>query len=160
MFRKIRILTLVASFALLGGVPISASAQDLSESHLQAARDAVFLSDITVPFQVLLPRMAEQLKASLISSSPDERDKANLLVDTHVLALEPRFRDLEEEAARIFANNFSEIELKEISTFFGSTTGRKYLDTNAIRAGEVGAAAKVWDSYVTTELHRNVFSEW
>jgi hypothetical protein len=160
MFRKIRILTLVASFALLGGVPISASAQDLSESHLQAARDAVFLSDITVPFQVLLPRMAEQLKSSLIGSSPDERDKVNLLVDTHVLALEPRFRDLEADAARIFANNFSETELKEISTFFGSTVGRKYLDTNAIRAREVDHAAQRWALSVNRELRGNVLREW
>ncbi len=42
--------------------------------------------------------------------------------------LQPRFSELNDEVARLYATNFSEQELKEILTFYKTPSGKKTFD--------------------------------
>src|SRR5690606_30103511 len=59
----------VATVALAVAMP--AFAQEISESHLKAARDAVASINATDSFDGILPQAAAALQASLIQKNPD-----------------------------------------------------------------------------------------
>ena len=67
-----------------------------------------------------------------------------------------RRSDLEGEARRLFAKNFTVEELDKITEFFGSDLGKKYLENTPILARELSKAARVWGQGINRDLTDNV----
>ena len=134
-------------------VPGAALAQD---GELSAARAAVTATDATGGFDNILPNASTALKNQLTAQNPDQAERIATVVDEEALALAVRRGDLETEAARLFANNFTADELKMIAEFFGSPTGKKYLDATPILARELSRAARTWAGGITRDLRENV----
>lgn len=134
----------------------SVSAQEISASHTAAARKALTASRATITFDTILIRAATSLKGQLAGTNPDKADEISAVVDNEAIALAPRRADLENEAARTFANTFSEAELAQIEQFFGSEVGKKYLDAAPVLARELGKSARVWANGIQRDLSENV----
>ncbi len=131
-------------------------AQDVPATHLRAARAAVSALQTTNQFDMILPEAALALKAQLIQKNPDLVSAINRIVDQQAIALAARRGDLEREAALIFARNYTEAELGEIASFFGSATGRKLLENDPIVTREVFRAADIWQTGISRDLAQNV----
>jgi len=145
-----------ALMAALFAVVTPVSAQEASPSHLDAARKALVATKATESFDNILLGASAQLKNQLTANNPDQSEKISAVVDEEAIALAPRRGDLETEAAKLFAANFSEDELKSIVEFFSSETGSKYLDKTPILARELGKAARIWAGGVQRDLGENV----
>ena len=141
----------IAATVAVGDVKPSI-AQDISESHLAAAQRAVNETNATTSYDVILLDAATRLKNDLTSTNPDQADLVAIVVDEEALKLAERRGALEREASRLFANSFSEAELNSIAEFFGSDTGRKYLEQTPILARELAKAARVWAAGITRDL--------
>ncbi len=133
-----------------------AVAQEVSPSHVSAARKALTATKATDSFDSILLTTSTNLKNNLTSNNPNLAEKIAEIVDEEAIALAARRGDLEQEAARLFANSFSEEELNTISTFFSSTAGQKYLDNTPILARELGKAARVWAAGIARDLNAKV----
>lgn len=138
-------------FVLTAGMS-AGFAQQPSESHLAAARKAIVATKATEAFDNILLESAQRIKDQLIGTSPDQVEKINAVVDEEAIALAVRRGDLEAEAARLFANAFTEAELIEITAFYNSPTGQKYLASTPILARELGKAARVWAGGINRDL--------
>src|SRR5690606_386003 len=68
---RIRRLAVACTAAALVSFSVPALAQDVSDSHLKAARDAVASINATDAFDAILPQAAASLQASLIQKNPD-----------------------------------------------------------------------------------------
>ena len=103
--RHIRVLGFcaVAAFTVQG-----AMAQDITESHLKAARDTIDVLGATDAYDAILPGAAEALKTELIKRDPNLEAIISATVDETALTLAARRRDLEDEAARAYATSFTE----------------------------------------------------
>ena len=156
MFSKIRTLALIATITVSSAVFTNSWAQELSEAHLDAARVAVEVTKATESFDSILLEASSTLKNQLTANNPDKAEQINTAVDEEAIALASRRGDLENEAVRLFANSFTEAELKEIGTFFGSEVGKKYLDSTPILARELSKAARIWANGVNRDLQENV----
>lgn len=131
-------------------------AQEISEAHLKAARDAISAEGATNSYDLLLPAAAQMLKTELIQQNPDLVDVITATVDEKALALASRRADLEREAALVYARTFSEAELVTIATFFNSEAGKKLLLQRPIVAREVTRAADIWQRGIQRDLAAEV----
>ena len=146
---------LYAAVALVGLAVSPALAQEISPSHLAAAREAVDSIDTTEQFDQILLNAATQIKAELIVNNPDLQAKISEMVDDSAIALAPRRADLENEIARIYAKMFTEQELREIAQFYTSEAGRKLIKQGPQATREMMAAADVWTNGIVRDLRES-----
>ncbi|HEV7434281.1 MAG TPA: DUF2059 domain-containing protein [Pseudorhizobium sp.] len=153
----------MTNFAVLGratalAVMIAASttlpvrAQEISEAHLDAARDAVAAINATDRYDNILPGLAERLKAQFIQATPNFQEQISQVVDEQALALASRRADLEREAATIYARAFTQEELQSISAFYATEAGKKLLSTGPLVARELTRAAEIWANGISRDL--------
>lgn len=150
-----RLIAPFSALVLMAGVH-AATAQEISETHLQAARQAISAINATEQFDEILPNAARALKAELIQKDPDLEALITKTVDDKAIALAARRSDLETESARAYAKAFSEDELKAIAAFYTSPAGKKLLSEGPIVTREVVRAANIWQNGVARDLARNV----
>lgn len=136
-----------------------AIAQDVSESHLAAARATINALEATDDFDDILPQAALALKNELIQKNPDLQAVINEVVDAKAIGLASRRADLEREAALVYAKAFTETELNEMTTFYNSPTGKKVMDSGPIVAREIIQAADIWQRGIARDLAAQVGEE-
>lgn len=146
---------LCAAVALAGLMATPALAQEISPSHLAAAREAVDAIDTTEQFDQILLNAATQIKAELIVNNPDLQSKISEMVDDSAIALAPRRADLENEIATVYAKMFTEQELREISQFYNSEAGRKLIRQGPQATREMMAAADIWTNGIVRDLRNS-----
>lgn len=139
--------------ASLAVAPLHAQEQDVTPSHLAAARAAVEAIGATEPFDNILLNAATQTKSELIINNPNLQTEISDMVDKEALALAPRRADLENEIARIYAKLFTEEELKQISDFYTSEAGQKLIKLGPVATNEMMSSADVWTKGILRDLH-------
>jgi len=153
-----RLAALAGALALLT-VAQPAFAQEISDSHLAAARTAIAALGATAEFDVILPQAAQALKTELIQKNPDMQADIIEIVDKTALSLAARRGDLEREAGLAYARVFTEQQLNEIATFYQSETGKKLISDGAIVMREVYRAAEIWQNGIARDLAQQVATE-
>lgn len=147
----------LTSFALISilsaGVLLStpAVAQDA-----KIAKKAISATGATDSFDLILPQAALTLKNRLSGNNPDKSDEIDDLVDAETFALAPRRAVLENEAAKLFSATFTDPELEQITAFFASPTGQKYLGNTPNLARELSKSARIWGTGIQRDLSKNV----
>jgi hypothetical protein len=134
----------------------SAVAQEVSETHLAAARAAIDALGSTDQFDGIIPGAAEQLKINLIRANADLQEVISTTVDEEALKIVPRRGDLEKEAAQIYAKAFTQEELTAIADFYNSPAGKKLIETGPLVTRELIRSADIWSSGVARDLADNV----
>jgi uncharacterized protein len=153
MIKLARLGRFAAATIVLSGIALgSASAQEVTDDQIKAARAAINALGITNQFDNILPNLAEQLKSTMIQANPNFGDAINSTVDGQALALAPRRADLEREAAITYAKAFTTDELKAIADFYNSPTGKKLLKDGPIATRELYKAADIWGQGISRDL--------
>ena len=149
---RVRRLSAFAAVAALVTFAAPTFAQEISESHLKAAREAIAATHATDIYDILLPQAADALKTQLIQKNPDLVDLIGKTVDEKALELAGRRADLEKEAALAYAKVFTEDELKAIAAFYATPAGLKVLSDGPRVTSEVGKAANIWQNGLVRDL--------
>ncbi|MFH1793875.1 MAG: DUF2059 domain-containing protein [Pseudomonadota bacterium] len=150
-----RVIAALATVAVLAGVSL-ASAQEISDSHLKAARAAITSIKATDSMDSILPQANQMLKVELIQKNPNLEEDIVRIVDEETLAIAPRRGDLEKEVAIVFAKGFTEQELTEIANFHNSPAGKKFLSDSPIVGREVSKAVDIWQLGIARDLSQAV----
>ncbi len=137
------------------GFATLSKAAEVTDEQLKAAYAAIKATGATVPFDSILPNIAEQLKASFIQASPNYQDIISSTVDDDALALAGRRGDLEKEAATVYAKTFTTDELNTIANFFNSDVGKKFLKDVPLANRELFKAADIWSAGVQRDLTKS-----
>ena len=135
-----------------GTLAMPARAQEISEEHLTAARDAIAAINATDRYDDILPGLAERLKAQFIQASPNFQAEISTAVDDEALTLATRRADLEREAAKIYAKAFTMEDLKAISAFYATEPGKKLLANGPLVSRELARAAEIWANGISRDL--------
>lgn len=135
--------------ALMAG---PAAADEITPSHLAAARDAVTASQAEKQFNDLLFSISQQVQSDLINQRPDLYSQVTDAVGAVALQLVARKADLDNDIARIWANTFTEDELKAIAAFYKTPVGIKFIDAGPQVFNQDLQAAKGWSDRVREEL--------
>ncbi|MGN6305972.1 MAG: DUF2059 domain-containing protein [Mesorhizobium sp.] len=154
--KRVRCLAAALAASAVIAFSLPALAQDISESHLKAAHEAVSALRATDPFDSILPSAAGALQQQLIQKNPDMEQLITTTVSEKALALASRRSDLENEAAMAYAKSFSEQELKDIAAFYSSPSGKKLLETGPFAMRELVKAADIWQNGIARDLAQQV----
>jgi uncharacterized protein len=149
----------VFAAALMPALLLPAIAQEIAESHLNAARAAVAAIQATDQFDAILPRAAEALRSELLRKDPNLVEQINTVIDDKTILLAGRRADLETEAARAYARVFTEEELNGITAFYNSPAGVKLLSDGPIVVRELIKAANIWQEGIARDLSVEVGKE-
>ncbi|MEO0636654.1 MAG: DUF2059 domain-containing protein [Pseudomonadota bacterium] len=133
-----------------------AIAQDISDSHLAAARATVNASEATTRFDIILPQVLQDVKTRFISNRPDLENEITEVANEEAIAIASRRADLEREVATIFARVFSEAELQELEAFYSTEVGKKLLAETDVIGRQILAASRVWANGIARDLEVNV----
>jgi hypothetical protein len=131
-------------------------AQELSESHLAAAKKVIATTNSTAKLNDILPTAAIRLVGPMISNRPDLESQISLFVNESALELAPRRGDLQVEVAKIYGRIFKEQELLEINKFFATDAGAKFLIQLPLVVREIDKASRVWGTGIRRDLARSV----
>ena len=138
---------------MLAMVAGSAQAQDeISDTHLKAARAAISSIHATDEFDGIISAAAAELKVQLYQKNPDLQPLISIIVDETALGLASRRADLEREAALAYARVFSEGELNDITGFYTSSVGKKLIGDGPIVTREIFKAADIWRAGIARDL--------
>jgi hypothetical protein len=104
-----------------------ANAQQPSAGAMASAKELVSVTGATTLFSPLIAGVVEQAKVLYLQQNPALSKDLNEIATQIRTGLEPRFVELTDEVARLYATNFTEQELKDILAFYKSTAGQKLL---------------------------------
>jgi uncharacterized protein len=138
--------TTIVSFSALS------SAQEFSESQLDAAKRASSSAPLSKDLDTVLPILVQRVQTRLISLRPDLHAEIIAVVQDVAFKLAARRADLDSAIALVWARIFSEEELNQIAEFYSSPVGKKFVEVGP----EIGATTiqtvDNWSSRVGEEL--------
>ena len=124
----IRTFRLACAAALIaGGLMGAAQAQAPSASALAAAKELVELKGGNKMFDPIIVNVVDQTRTALLRTNPQLTKELNEVASAVVVEYASKRAELMAEAAKFYANHFSEQELKDMTTFYRSTLGKKML---------------------------------
>jgi hypothetical protein len=152
LVHRVRRLSAALAASVIVATASPVFAQEISDAHLQAAREAVDAINATDIFDGILPAAAAALKSTLIEKNPDLQELITATVDQKALEMAGRRADLEKEAGLAYARVFAVEDLNAIATFYNSPAGKKLLADGPIVTREVTKAADIWQRGIVRDL--------
>ena len=138
-------------FALATFIPAS-HAQQPSAASIQLAKQLIATKGATVAFNPLIAGVVEQAKILFLQQNPSLGKDLNEVAAKIRTDLQPRFSEINDEVARLYATNFTEQELKDTLAFYQSPAGKKMLTTEpTIIESSMGFAGN-WANKLSEEV--------
>jgi uncharacterized protein len=98
-----------------------------SPASLLVAKQLITVTGATALFNPLIAGVVEQAKNLYLQQNPGLAKDLNEIANKMRKDLQPRFSELTNEVARLYATHFTEHELKDMLAFYRSPTGKKML---------------------------------
>ena len=154
MIQVIRRFACPAVFAVVLAVSPAAKAQQQQPSPgaMQAAKQLIATTGATTVFNPLIAGVVEQAKLLFLQQNPGLAKDLNEVAAKLRTDLQPRFGQITDEVAKIYAMNFTEQELKDILVFYQSPAGKKLLNTQPKVIESSMAFAQDWANKLSDEV--------
>ena len=98
---------------------------------MATAKELIAVTGATDLFNPLIAGVVEQAKLLFLQQNPALSKDLNEIAAKMRTDLAPRFAELTNEVAKLYATDFTEQELKDILAFYQSPAGKKLLDAAA-----------------------------
>jgi len=112
---------------LAAASPAALAQQQPSAASMLVAKQLIQVSGATTLFSPLISGVVEQAKILYLQQNPGLAKDLGEIAPKIREQLQPRFNELTDEVARLYATRFTEQELKAILAFYQSPTGKKML---------------------------------
>ena len=129
-----------------------AAAQQPAPSTMATAKELLMVKGATAMFDPLLPGMIESTKNTFLPSNPSLFKEFNEVAAKLRTELAPRRDDVINQIARLYAQRFTEAEMKEIIAFFRSPTGKKFASEEPLVIEQGLQQAETWAKNMSEEV--------
>ena len=130
VFQAMRRATRVGALAIgLIALAPAAYGQQPSAAAMATAKELITATGATAVFSPLIAGVVEQSKLLFLQQDPGLAKDLNEISAQIRADLAPRFSELTNEVATLYATHFTEDELKAILAFYQSPVGKKLLVT-------------------------------
>src|SRR5579862_8789301 len=96
----------------------AAHSQQPSAASTAVAKQLIATTGATTVFNPLIAGVVEQAKLLYLQQDPSLAKDLNEIAAQMRIDLQPRFNDITNEVAKVYATNFTEQELKDILAFY------------------------------------------
>jgi hypothetical protein len=137
----------------------TASAQNISKAAMQTAHQLVTVTGATALFSPLIAGVVEQSKLLYLQQNPALGKDLNEIAAKMRADLQPRFAEVQDEVAKLYAQHFTEQELKDILAFYQSPLGKKVLAEQPKVVDGSMKFAQDWANKLSEEVTRKMRDE-
>ena len=111
----------------------------VSASAMQAARDLLTVKNVAQVYVNAVPSIIQRTKDQFLANNLSYQKDLNEVAVTVAKDMAGKEKDIGEQMAKIYANDFTEQEMKDLTTFYKSALGQKLLtmEPTAIQASMV-----------------------
>lgn len=159
---KIPVLRRTATAALLSltlAMPAMAQQAEPTPEHLALARAVIDFTGATRAFDSVAPKLLQDARTMILRTHPAVQQD----LDSVIAGMESEFSDKEDELVddivRIYAEKFTEADLKEIAAFYQSPAGRKMTETIPEVLRESYQSAQEWGRELSVEVINRIREE-
>jgi hypothetical protein len=144
-FRLLKCLALVAALAF-GWVVLAgaARAQAPSPGALAAAKELVVLKGAGAMFDPIIPGVIESAKNQFMPTNPNLSGPLTEVANQLHKEYAPKRAELLDLVAKIYAQHFTEAELKDIVAFYKTPAGKKMITEEPAAINQSLTAAQGW----------------
>jgi uncharacterized protein len=143
---------LAAAAVALAAITPAAQAQQPPAASMAVAKQLIATTGATTVFNPLIAGVVEQAKLLYLQQNPGLAKDLNEVAAKLRTDLQPRFSELSDEVAKLYATNFSEQELKDILAFYQSPAGKKMLTVQPKVIDSSMAFAQNWANKLSDEV--------
>ncbi|HZQ11951.1 MAG TPA: DUF2059 domain-containing protein [Pseudolabrys sp.] len=147
-----------AAAALTVFVPV-VQAQQPSAASMAVAKQLIATTGATTVFNPLIAGVVEQAKLLYLQQNPGLAKDLNEVAAKLRTDLQPRFGEINDEVAKLYATNFSEQELKDILAFYQSPAGKKLLTEQPKVIDSSMVFAQTWANNLSEQVVRMIRDE-
>ena len=122
-------LALIAAPAVAQAPPAATTGKPASPAAIAAAKEILAMKNANAMYANAVPGLVEQTKNVLLQSNLNYQKDLNEVAVIVAQKLAGREKEIGDGMASIYANEFSEQELKDLVTFYKSPLGQKLLAT-------------------------------
>jgi hypothetical protein len=160
MMRKIVLIlaSLIAFNAQLGTVQAQTPANAPTNEQMSLGREIVLTSGISRSFDAIIPQFAEQVRQSLVTRPEIKKDLDEVL-DGMKETFDSQRTDMVDRAASIYARTMSVGELKDVSVFFKSPAGKKYVESQPVVLDQLFNEMQAWSQRASEVVWTQVRDE-
>lgn len=148
--RAARLASVVIALALAGQA--AHAQQQPSAAAIATAKELITVTGATQLFNPLIAGVVEQAKLLYLQQDPGLSKDVNEIGAKLRTDLAPRYVELTDEVARLYASSFTEQELKDILVFYKSPAGQKMLQVQPQVIDNSMKFAQTWANKLSDEV--------
>ena len=145
--------------ALFLAAIVAAPAQAPTAGAVAAARELIVVKGGALMFEPVIPGVIETAKNSLVPTNPNLSRDLNEVAAQLRKEYEAKKAELVYEVAVIYANHFTEQELKELVVFYKSPLGQKMLREEPAALDQSMKRAQDWSADFSDAVLARIRSE-
>ena len=150
---------LVAVAVALVAFGPAANSQQPSAAAMATAKELIASTAATTVFNPLIAGVVEQAKLLYLQQNPSLSKDLNEIASKMRTDLAPRFAELSDEMARLYATHFTDQELKAILVFYQSPAGKKLLAQQPTVVDDSMKFAQDWANKLSDQVIANMRDE-
>lgn len=139
--------------------PAMAEQQAADEERLALGKEVLEVSGAAASFEKVLDAMGGQIFRMLVAQKPDKADKIREFFVPMMKEMAARKEELIEKASRIYAEEFTAAELRELVAFYKTPVGRKLAKRLPAIMRKMNAAGGAWGRQVAQDIIRKAKEE-
>ncbi len=143
----------------LCGRPAAAQAPSPPPDAMAAARELVTASRAADQLKTLLPLIMQQLKPAIVQGRPEVARDFDAVMPQLIESANARSEAFAEATAVIYANNFTADELRQVTAFYRSPVGQKFLEKMPAIAQESLAMGQKFGQALAGDLRNRIIEE-
>ncbi len=133
--------------------------QQPSAAAIATAKEMLELKGSLIMFEPLVPGVIETAKNVFMQQSPNLQKDLNEVAATLRTQMAPRLNELKDEIARLYAQRFTEQELKDLLAFFKTPLGKKVLVEEPRFVEDSLSGAQDWGNRLSDEVMSKIRAE-
>jgi hypothetical protein len=157
---SIAVSILVLVLALMGCRPATAQSPPASSPEtLAAASELVAASHAAEQLKTLLPLIMQQLKPAIVQGRPEIARDYDVVMPALIESMTARSDAFAAGIAEIYAHTFTADELRQVTAFYHSPVGQRFLEKMPVIAQESMAMGQKFGQEVAGEMRNRMIEE-
>jgi hypothetical protein len=133
--------------------------QSPSPEAAAAARELVEAARTTAQFKTLLPLMMQQMRPVVVQGRPEVERDYDRIVPLLMELANRQVGEFAEEVAALYARNFTVEEIRQVTAFYRSPVGQKFLEKTPVIAQESMVMGQKFGQRIVQDLQTRMRDE-
>ncbi|MGE0766026.1 MAG: DUF2059 domain-containing protein [Hyphomicrobiaceae bacterium] len=140
--------------------PLAAQkAPDADPAAVAAAQELMHAAGATRQFEAVIPSLVQQMTAIFVQQQPAHERVIRQAFAGVALRMTERKNELIVEIAKLYAQQFSLAELRELTQFFADGVGKRFVDKQLVILPQSMAIGQQWGARIGAEVDAEMRKE-